>query len=688
MKLPRLSIEHITVIVLLVVHLLPVWGFKYFPTQDGASHVYNAYVVKEYHNPENYRLREVYERNATVFPNWTSHALLLVLLYLFPPMICEKIVLTLCIGLLPLSLLYFLKGVAKRNIVFGLVGFLYAYNYLLHMGFYNFVLSMSLFFFTLGYWWRIKDRLRLAHLVVIYALLMATYLTHYHSYALLLLSLSLFSVFTSGYDVLRQMWGSHVRVRLRDGLAHLKPALTFLGALIPAYFILFSYYFYLTSEHGGHREHKGVAWLIDYLFSMKSLVSFRDEHVLIGQLLLLFFAFTAVVTIVMRVRDAARPGAQRWTRLVMPTDGFLIMAGFTTLLYFMLPWAGYSGGWINDRFHIYIFLFLLPCFTLPRHRYVNYGTATVLILLSLWHLGYNVHTYTLLNRDIAAALALPEMVEHDTILTSEPSEWGGVSDSLGFEPKYVEPFGHIECWLAVHKGIAYLDNYEATTDHFPIRYKRRELPADYAIIWRTEYDTAPDWEETHDLLGTTDYNRLYYRKPTPPDPMIWSGGTQITFDMLADAEHAGTQRTPIYAHTDYTAGRYGWLTRSEREGFENATATLPIYRSGVWGAEDAVFRVALPNGTYQVTCYFSGHAEEPLEMNLIANGERQIQRLRLPAGHRTVERRYTLTVSDEHLTQVIYTRGKGDYRRWGWSGFTVRALAADRQHEAPIERTE
>ena len=94
MKARQLSIGYIIVIVMLVLHLLPVWGFKYFPTQDGLSHIYNAYVVKEYHKHENYRLREVYELNATIFPNWTSHALLVVLLYVFPPLVCEKIVLT------------------------------------------------------------------------------------------------------------------------------------------------------------------------------------------------------------------------------------------------------------------------------------------------------------------------------------------------------------------------------------------------------------------------------------------------------------------------------------------------------------------------------------------------------------------------------------------------------------------
>ena len=682
MKLSQLSIGYITVIVLLVVHLLPVWGFKYFPTQDGASHIYNAYVLKDYHKHENYRLREVYELNPTIFPNWTSHALLALLLYVFPPLICEKIVLTFCIGLLPLSLLYFLNGVQKRNLVFGLVGFLYAYNYLLHMGFYNFVLSMSMFFFTLGYWWRIKDKRSLTNIAVIYILLLLTYLTHYHSYVLLLMSLTFFPLFLSVYDALREIWGHKetsqpLIARLKNGVMTLKPTLTFIGALVPAYFILFSYYFYLSNAHGGDSDHKGLEWLTDYFFSMKSLVSFRDDHILIGQVLLFLFAIAFILTIISRIRQCYQfrksaawkeTGERLWMRVVTQMDGFLIMAIVITAMYFIAPWSGYSGGWINDRFHLYIFLILLPFFAVDLHRYINYSIAGIIIVLSLWHLGYNVHTYTLLNRDITNALSLEGMSEKDTILTSEPGEWGGFSDSLGFEPKYVEPFGHIECLLAVKKGIAYLDNYEADTDHFPLRYKQKALPADYAIIWRTEYDDVAGLEEEYELLDANDYNRLYRRKRAVPDSQMWNGKTVITFDMQPEGEQISSGHIAVYIDTVYSDGKYGWLIESEREDFENGSEVLQPYEDSIWGKEDAVFRVALPNGTYEITCYFSANGSEPLEINLIAGGETQIQRLRIPVGNETIERRYTLTITDEHLTQIIYTRGK----RWGWSGFTIQ----------------
>ena len=709
MKARQLSIGYITVLVMLVLHLLPVWGFKYFPTQDGLSHIYNSYVVKEYHNHENYRLREVYELNATAFPNWTSHALLVVLLYVFPPLVCEKIVLTLCIGLLPLSLFYFLNGIAKRNVVFGLLGFMFAYNYLLHMGFYNFVLSMSLFFFTIGYWWRVKDKLRLINIAVIYILLLVTYLTHYHSYALLVMCLTFFPLFSSGYEVLRGVWGyketsASLKSRLKDGVLTLKPTLTFLGALVPAYFILFSYYFYLSNTHGGDSNHKGVEWLNDYFFSMKSLVAFRDDHILIGRVLLIFLAIVFLLTVINRIlqcyqfhksEEWKETGERLWMRVVTQMDAFLLMAVLITAMYYIAPWSGYSGGWINDRFHLYIFLVLIPFFAVNRHRYVNYGVAGVIIALSLWHLGYNVHTYTLLNRDIAHVHSSMGLYEKDTILTSEPGEWNGFSDSLGFESKYVEPFGHTECLLAVNMGIAYLDNYEANTDHFPLRYKqkelsadgtivKKELPADYAIIWRTEYGDVAGLEEEYDLIHSNDYHRVYRRKRVVPDPQMWGGGTVLAFDMQPEDGQTAQGHIPVYVDTTYIDGKYGWLTVSEREDSQRESGVSQPYGDSILGKEDGVFRVALPNGTYEVICYFSADEKneddeddepEPLEINLIANDEKPIQRLQISPGNETVERRYNITITDERLTQVIYTRGRGKHKRWGWSGFSIRSMA-------------
>ena len=55
-------------ILLLVLHLTPLWGFTYFPSQDGPSHIYNALMLKEYHQHQNYKIRDVWKLNITTSP--------------------------------------------------------------------------------------------------------------------------------------------------------------------------------------------------------------------------------------------------------------------------------------------------------------------------------------------------------------------------------------------------------------------------------------------------------------------------------------------------------------------------------------------------------------------------------------------------------------------------------------------
>jgi len=144
---------------LILIYLIPIWVITYFPSQDGPSHLYNAQILKEYNNSD-YKFSEYYDLNLKIFPNWFSHAFLAGLMYVFPPLIAEKLLISIYIILFPLSLFYLINAVNKGNTSFGILGFLFIYNYLFHMGFYNFALSIPLFFFVLGYWWKNKDSFR------------------------------------------------------------------------------------------------------------------------------------------------------------------------------------------------------------------------------------------------------------------------------------------------------------------------------------------------------------------------------------------------------------------------------------------------------------------------------------------------------------------------------------------------
>ena len=680
----KLSAKHILIIVLLLVHIAPIWIFTYFPTQDGENHVYNAYVLKELHKHENYRLREVFKLNLTLFPNWTSHIFMTLLMYVFPPIVCEKIFLTFCIVLMPLSLFYFLSVVNRDKMIFGLLGFIYAFHYLLHMGFYSFALSVPMFFFTLGYWWKHKDEMNAARIGALYILLLTTYFCHFQSYLEVVMSLSFFALASLLYSAFVKTWGHRKNDSetlwdsLKGFVNHLRPFLAFVGMMLPAYFITLSYS--LSSTRGYGRTYKSFAELKTYLFDMRSLVAFRDEHIRIGHFILYLLAAAFLLTIwdrisaVLKSRKNAENDQRLWTKIINGEEQFLLMAVFLTVMFFKVPYHIHSGGaWINDRIHIYIFLILLPFLSVGFHRYIRHAMAAIIIVLSLWNLSYNAHTYYHLSKDVSDMVEATGMVDEHTTLTGRPGEWGGPSDRFG-EMKYVHPFLHLGSLLCLNNGAAYLPNYEAENNYFAINFREKPSPADYVLIWRTEYHQIEKLEEDYTLIHSGRYNKLYRLKKAEPDEGMWDGRNVIEFDMQPEDGQTAPGHIPISADTRYIDGKYGWLTISEREDFRSESEIPEPYRDSVWGEEDGVFRVALPNGTYKVTCYFCPGDSEPQEVNLIANGDKVVKKLRMPEDGKPIEKSYTVTITDERLTQVIYTRGKRGYQRWGWNGCRIELI--------------
>ena len=691
MNVRKVSTPQMIVAILLVVHLLPVWLFEYFPSQDGSSHVYNAYLLKDYHHHENYQLREVYQLNLKIFPNWASHIILAALMYIFPPIVCEKILVSLCIVSLPISLFYFLSGIQKEKTFWGLIGFIYAFNYLLHMGFYNFALSIPFFFLTLGYWWRRQDRMAPVNIAVLYVLLIATYLCHFQSYSLLVISLTFCTTFSFFYRALEKIYG-HKRGASGNGnswfnnlkafVIALKPAVLFIGLMLPAYFIMMTYYLEKTVGYG--RTYKSLAELMSYFFDMKSLVAFRDEHILVGRILLAVLAITFLITVWVKLRtlywwhvqlpESSRSDTSWWTLVINQDIQFVLLTIVLTMMYFKMPYYIHSGGaWINDRIHIYIFLVLLPFFDLGSQRYLRQVLAGIIIVLSLWNLGYHSHTYYHLSRDIANMVSSTDKIGKHAILDSRPHEWRGSSDSFE-QSKYVNPFLHLECYLGLKKGIAYLRNYEATHDYFPLTYKNKKLLADYMLVWRTEYDGVEDLESSYDLIHTSNYNRLYQRQQIEPDQNLWERKAEISFDMQPRGSQTAPGHMPVFKDTVYTDGGYGWVTRSALDEFRKESNIADPFRDGVAGEADAAFRLALPNGNYQVTCYFSLAGSETQQINIIANSKKVIKKLNVSAGDDMIERSYITSVTDQRLTQVIYARWWGQNKRWGWCGFSIKRL--------------
>jgi len=368
-----------------------------------------------------------------------------------------------------------------------------------------------------------------------------------------------------------------------------------------------------------------------------------------------------------------------WPKIINGKEQFLLMAGILTIIYFKAPQGFYyndkimGGSMINDRIHIYIFLVLLPFFSVNFHRYIRYAMAGIIISLSLWHLGYSVHDYYYLNQDIADLTSGVGMLEENTafgVLTYDTE-----SEYLG-EVKYLSPFGHAGNYYCLGNRVSYPQNYEGAYNYFPINYKGRWplVPMEYLFAWRRNEQYSPDQRkklEDYELIHSGKRAKLYRLKKAQPDENLWGGKKAIKFDMQPHNGQTAPEHAAVFNDTLYTDGKYGWATKSTRSEFRGEAESPEPYRDAIWGEDDGVFRVALPNGTYKVTCYFCSGESASHEINIIANGEKVIKNLRVPAGNKTVEKSYIITVTNERLTQVIYTKGKGSHKHWIWSGCAI-----------------
>lgn len=162
---------------MVVAFLLPLWIAPFVPTQDGPPLLANALILRDYGTPGT-RFHEVYTISWEPIPNWTSVALLAGLSCLVPPLIAEKLLVSLYVCGFAAGYRYFVNSLANSPGWLTLVGFLLAFHRCFWLGFYNFSLSLVLLWITLGYFQRRVAGWSPRHAPVLCLLFLSAYFTH------------------------------------------------------------------------------------------------------------------------------------------------------------------------------------------------------------------------------------------------------------------------------------------------------------------------------------------------------------------------------------------------------------------------------------------------------------------------------------------------------------------------------
>ena len=135
-----------------------IWGVGGFVTQDGPAHLYNAEIILQSFSPES-PFRDVFEVRRQPLPNWGGHLLTVALVRILPPRSADRVMTTLTLSALPITLFWLRWRVSGRD---GLViaapwSALIGLNVTWLLGFNSFLLGASLFPITLGLWWNGRD---------------------------------------------------------------------------------------------------------------------------------------------------------------------------------------------------------------------------------------------------------------------------------------------------------------------------------------------------------------------------------------------------------------------------------------------------------------------------------------------------------------------------------------------------
>jgi hypothetical protein len=418
---------------LALLYVLPFWTVRYLPTVDGPCHTYNAWVLRQYGNTAEYPLfQQYYEINARPYPNWTGHGTMALLMFLVPPLIAEKLLVSGYV-LLFLSGVWYLAGsVRPGERWLALLAFPLAYNQLFQFGFYNFVISLALFLFAVGLWWRHRARPGgLSFAVAINLLLWLCYFSHILSFALALIAIAVLWLAT----LRRETWRRHL----------LHVAVLLPQVALPAWFF---------SIQGGEEMPGGWPFgqLLRFFARLEVLLTFGEVQVWLGMALAALFLLLLILTLWRR--GLRRP-------FFREEDAFLLLVLLFAAFYFFSP-EGMAGGYLlKQRLSLYPFLLLLPWLS-PRLEGRAKGIAAgALTLAALLNLGYLLYQYRTSGEEMARFVAGLDPVRPNTRLLA-----------LLFQRSWPTDFlAHAAGYTALEKGLIDWDNYEAKFSFFPIRFR-------------------------------------------------------------------------------------------------------------------------------------------------------------------------------------------------------------------------
>jgi len=178
--------------------VLPIWSVKYPPLTDYPNHLARAFILHHLNDPS-YQFGRYYAADWGPNPYFLADFLTQVFQRFVGIYAAGRLLLTLCILSLPLSVAFFLRRANRGSEYLSLWAFVVAYNPNFLMGFMSFELSISLCFVVVGVWLDYMHTNQEKYWLLTLVLTTLLFLTHLGGFAMAGVILLLYTVLISGF---------------------------------------------------------------------------------------------------------------------------------------------------------------------------------------------------------------------------------------------------------------------------------------------------------------------------------------------------------------------------------------------------------------------------------------------------------------------------------------------------------
>jgi len=192
--------------------MIAIWTVPGFSTQDGPTHLYNAWILSRSFEPDS-PYQAYYQVRWQPLPNWAGHLALAGLVRVVSPGTADRIMITMTLVGFAVALVWLRwkvrGGEAMLSACLLIVSL--APNFLWLLGFTSFLLGCCLLPITLGVWWSARDHLGGGRLVALAVLVVLGYFCHLVSLGLTAAGLGVLALFAPAQDRTRAGWESRFR---------------------------------------------------------------------------------------------------------------------------------------------------------------------------------------------------------------------------------------------------------------------------------------------------------------------------------------------------------------------------------------------------------------------------------------------------------------------------------------------